>query len=249
MLWRAVQPAFFRFRRAYFLEVDMNRWRTQFIVLSQQLPECPQTPELDKYRKAIFEQLRGLWGEGNLLESDEPKVVVKIPATDFQKSKFNENYTFAFQSLLTGRKSQFIPYCSRLKYHIFDTDKKNGGVFPDLFNFANNPKLVNDYYYALLRRLYKKQSELMQNYYKQIDALKNEWKEVYYNYLQSNEWKTIREIRLELDYYRCVICESTTNLQIHHLTYDNVGDEDIRNDLITLCMLCHQNAHGRTHEH
>ena len=30
------------------------------------------------------------------------------------------------------------------------------------------------------------------------------------------------------------------DLQVHHLSYDHVGDEDVYNDLITLCKYCHQ---------
>ena len=30
------------------------------------------------------------------------------------------------------------------------------------------------------------------------------------------------------------------DLQVHHLNYDHVGNEDVYNDLITLCKYCHQ---------
>lgn len=223
----------------------MNYWRNRFVALNYSLPEPPRTPELDKYREVIYNELKKVTYWDNLLTSDEPKTIVKLPATDFQKSKFKENYTFVFQSLITGRKSQFIPYKERPVLGITDDDKRGGGVWPELFNFANNGALVSDYYYTLLRRLWKRQMLLMQDYYRGIDEAKHEWRILYTEYLSSNDWKTIRDRRIEFDDYNCVMCSSTIILQVHHLTYKNVGEEDFINDLITLCKSCHSAVHGR----
>jgi len=68
-------------------------------------------------------------------------------------------------------------------------------------------------------------------------------KKEYQEYLNSKEWKDKREERLQIDNYRCVICKSKYNLQIHHLTYERIKEENILTDLITLCGKCHQERH------
>lgn len=62
-------------------------------------------------------------------------------------------------------------------------------------------------------------------------------------YMQSDEWKSIREARLKKDNYRCHLCGGTDNLVVHHLTYDRLGREKL-SDLITLCSACHEKQHA-----
>lgn len=66
--------------------------------------------------------------------------------------------------------------------------------------------------------------------------------EEYKQYLESDEWKVKREERLEKDGHRCVCCNSSDNLNVHHITYDRLKNESIY-DLITLCRDCHEKLH------
>lgn len=59
-------------------------------------------------------------------------------------------------------------------------------------------------------------------------------------YLKSKEWQMKRIERLKLDDFKCCRCGSPHNLQIHHTNYSNLGNEDVYNDLITLCDNCHE---------
>lgn len=68
-------------------------------------------------------------------------------------------------------------------------------------------------------------------------------KEEYKEYLQSEDWRLIRVKRLRADNFTCQKCGSKQNLQVHHLTYERVGCECIK-DLITLCKDCHSEVHG-----
>jgi 5-methylcytosine-specific restriction endonuclease McrA len=43
----------------------------------------------------------------------------------------------------------------------------------------------------------------------------------------------------------CSKNENETVLQTHHLTYKNVGNENVYEDLIMLCKSCHANEHGK----
>tara|TARA_R110002020_G_scaffold420639_2_gene629784 strand:+ start:215 stop:517 length:303 start_codon:yes stop_codon:yes gene_type:complete len=66
----------------------------------------------------------------------------------------------------------------------------------------------------------------------------NEYKE----YLKSKEWS---EIRLEIIKTRkkCERCGSKKRLQVHHITYKNIFNEE-PNDLELLCSGCHKAEHG-----
>lgn len=65
----------------------------------------------------------------------------------------------------------------------------------------------------------------------------------YQKYIASPEWKKKRDERIKLDNNQCQICGSKTKLEVHHLTYDRVFQEDM-DDLITLCDRCHRKVHG-----
>jgi hypothetical protein len=62
----------------------------------------------------------------------------------------------------------------------------------------------------------------------------------YAEYLKSAEWQAKRNERLRVDNYTCQRCGGKRNLQVHHLTYANIGHEDVHNDLITMCKDCHE---------
>lgn len=67
----------------------------------------------------------------------------------------------------------------------------------------------------------------------------------YPEYLQTPEWKRLRDKRLKRDDYQCVRCGSATNLQVHHINYIHKGEPEEIDDTITLCWKCHQKIHER----
>lgn len=62
----------------------------------------------------------------------------------------------------------------------------------------------------------------------------------YNAYINSDVWREKRKKRLEIDGYKCLICDSNEGLEVHHMTYANLGQEDIKNDLVTLCKPHHE---------
>ena len=68
-------------------------------------------------------------------------------------------------------------------------------------------------------------------------------KEEYSIYLLSDHWKNTRKKRLKFDGYKCCICGCENDLDVHHLSYDRLFDEDIEYDLVTLCRVCHKTFH------
>ena len=62
-------------------------------------------------------------------------------------------------------------------------------------------------------------------------------------YLQSNEWKVLKQTKLNQADYKCELCSSPYNLHLHHLTYERLGNEYL-SDLSILCSECHQRQHN-----
>lgn len=65
----------------------------------------------------------------------------------------------------------------------------------------------------------------------------------YQDYLESDKWRRKRNERIRKDGYRCVRCGTAKNLCVHHVTYIRLGNEDVDDDLVTLCMKCHEDVH------
>ena len=68
----------------------------------------------------------------------------------------------------------------------------------------------------------------------------------YEQYLQTIGWKLKRKARLEFDKYKCQHCGrgvTISTAHCHHKHYKSLGNEDIVNDLLTLCWECHGKEH------
>lgn len=74
----------------------------------------------------------------------------------------------------------------------------------------------------------------------------------YLGYLESSKWTAKRHEKLVSVNYTCEECGYNREtcfpeipLDVHHLTYDNLGDEPMQ-DLQVLCRQCHMRKHGRS---
>lgn len=71
--------------------------------------------------------------------------------------------------------------------------------------------------------------------------------EEYKRYIKSGNWKKKCDQRLAISKHRCEMCgrleKNSKGLQVHHITYRNLGNEDVGNDLICLCARCHLLIH------
>ena len=68
------------------------------------------------------------------------------------------------------------------------------------------------------------------------------WAYGWKHYLRSKHWRSIRARALKRDSRRCQTCRRTRRLEVHHLTYERLGEERLE-DLVTLCQRCHSTAH------
>jgi hypothetical protein len=61
----------------------------------------------------------------------------------------------------------------------------------------------------------------------------------YKQYIASQLWQTVRQKRLDFDDHKCVVCKAPAT-SVHHLRYpEKFGEEDIVNDLISVCKTHH----------
>lgn len=66
--------------------------------------------------------------------------------------------------------------------------------------------------------------------------------------MRSEAWKEKCEQRRRFDGYRCCVCGRPAllcreGLQVHHLTYERLGNEDVAHDIVSLCGKCHKKLH------
>lgn len=64
-------------------------------------------------------------------------------------------------------------------------------------------------------------------------------KPIYTKYINSEAWREKRKDRLQIDGNKCRTCLSKERLEVHHVTYERFGNENL-DDLITLCRDCHE---------
>ena len=67
-------------------------------------------------------------------------------------------------------------------------------------------------------------------------------RESYSDYLKSDKWINFRSRVFAKRGFKCESCSSKKNMQLHHLTYENVGNEHDE-DVMILCQQCHEKAH------
>lgn len=67
--------------------------------------------------------------------------------------------------------------------------------------------------------------------------------DLYARHISSHAWACKRDERLAIDGNKCQTClhdGSLWRLEVHHKTYERLGDENVLRDLITLCVSCHE---------
>jgi len=58
-------------------------------------------------------------------------------------------------------------------------------------------------------------------------------------YVKTKYWKELRKRVLLRDGFACVQCKSQASLHVDHMTYVNLGKEEL-SELQTLCFMCHR---------
>lgn len=91
--------------------------------------------------------------------------------------------------------------------------------------------------------LERKISALESKYYKigraHQEPRSPEWQAAYQSYLNSEKWQKKRELVFKRDDHTCQACLESPAEEVHHLTYEHVGDEPLF-DLQSVCSPCHR---------
>lgn len=69
----------------------------------------------------------------------------------------------------------------------------------------------------------------------------------YKTYMRSEAWEAKKQERIQIDGC-CVMCkrplDKIKKINVHHVTYARLGNENVLTDLATLCGSCHQKIHN-----
>ena len=61
--------------------------------------------------------------------------------------------------------------------------------------------------------------------------------------LEEESYRELRKQILRRDGWRCQLCGSMTNLEVHHQQFRSHSGPDQEENLITLCFICHFSTH------
>jgi 5-methylcytosine-specific restriction endonuclease McrA len=62
--------------------------------------------------------------------------------------------------------------------------------------------------------------------------------------LGNRDYEDLRKRVLHRDGWRCQLCGSRTNLEVHHQQFRSHSGQDKEDNLITLCADCHSSIHA-----
>lgn len=192
------------------------------------------TPYLDPFNKPV-EDRKG------------PKVIVKKKVPSFKGSEKLPPFSFNFVCLVTGDKSRILKEVDYPYYGILPEYKNTGGPFK---TFEDIQPRIYDSLKEFREEYYNKLSEIHFNKanvsglinHKYLEC-RSEWFRRYDEYLNSESWLDKRHHIMGLDEYKCLLTGAKDNLQVHHIIYDSVGNED-SNHCITLSREAHQKIHS-----
>jgi len=66
----------------------------------------------------------------------------------------------------------------------------------------------------------------------------------YIEYLKSQDWRDRRKELMSEANWECNQCGEKAT-QLHHISYENLGEEELDYDVIALCTDCHNEIHGK----
>lgn len=78
----------------------------------------------------------------------------------------------------------------------------------------------------------------------QIELQRIQSRNNYKKYIHSDEWARKRNLVLKRDNYTCQACLINKASDIHHRTYENLGNE-LMWELVSVCRGCHERIHNK----
>jgi hypothetical protein len=170
---------------------------------------------------------------GDLRYKNVPKILIKQKNQKFIIEQGHPNFAFRFQCLTTGRQSKLIKTSELQYYGVSVKDMMDGGDYSDKMDIKNKAQEFTNNYYKIAGKIFSKYSLSLQQLNRQSK---------YNEYLCSDEWIEKRKQCFEKYGYACLLTGSDKNLHVHHLTYENVGNEKLT-DLVVLRSDVHEKLH------
>lgn len=102
---------------------------------------------------------------------------------------------------------------------------------------------VTDFDDALNESWKENKQAAISGIYQEERGLNFAWWEWHTQYLKSPEWAANRRKVIQRSQGLCEGCREAEPVEVHHLSYDHVGDE-LLFELVALCKACHDKAHG-----
>jgi hypothetical protein len=232
------------------------------------LPDTQQTPLSSVYRTKIQEQLTDNKGEmyarlqavalqtTGMPELRYDLVADLVECTAIPTSSIGDAFALNGQELMEVRNRQPVSICSCLHCgrHLRDSDRRSFlrqlRSLNYLRRFEAGESVNQEALDTLLceecaqgvRHLRYEQlrAERLARHARKVQLQKMPYRE----YLQTPEWKVLRNRALLRAGNRCQPCgEFTEPLDVHHNTYERYGAE-LLEDLVVLCRSCHTLYHG-----
>jgi len=69
----------------------------------------------------------------------------------------------------------------------------------------------------------------------------------YNEYINSDKWVERKKLYYKNNKKKCICCETTKDIQLHHITYNSLGNE-LDKDIAPICEKCHKEFHKK-HNH
>lgn len=228
-----------------------NKWRLRFMALSKE--------RADYYEKrdsinSVASKLKELWTPRWEDFFDENRNDVGMDGAESQFYRYSSGTThgyrddakYVFVEVDTlGRKRYLTAQeCDERGFNYMG-DESFGGEFSKNLNdplYRQFKKAFEQARVDAFERFTEACKKHNQKFSPPLDrpqrSFSERWWELYNEYLASPEWNS-KKIRVRArDYGRCQLCRSDSFLDVHHLTYNRVGDEAMF-DLVTLCRHCH----------
>jgi len=223
-----------------------NQTWAEYIRLGEQL-ESKKLDELFERLDNLRKRVSPLFDleSSNLLDKNCAKIIVKKENQPFIYKDTGHRYAFFFQCLTTGRFSKVIPIVRLNEFGIIKDETFSGGEYPYRGTVKIENKITDIFsiYFSKVRQY----NDLIKEELLELSCNSPSYKQRYYEYLNSPEWQEKRLEILERDGFRCVVTGKRDNLHIHHVSYDNIGQESSI-DLVTLCSDAHEIIHDESHQ-
>lgn len=88
-----------------------------------------------------------------------------------------------------------------------------------------------------------RQAEQAMEFYQHVrDENRASWWRQYERHLSSNKWQKTRIQVFRRAYWTCECCHKARATQVHHLSYEHVGCENL-SELLAVCVACHDEIH------